>query len=170
MLIPQSHKPLCPCPRQQPPGFRSSPHIPPLFTQRRPQSRHLAGIFLNHLLWLNSSPIPCSITEVYSRTDEHERTQTVHKYEHMHGPASARVRARVHNPPTGTLVSERSLVRIQKGRQPPVDQQAERSNNLPQATCSSRPPWGNRDMMEKGRERERGDRSVKQWPGKKKKN
>lgn len=36
LLIPQSHKPLCPCPRQQPPGSHSSPHIPPLFTQRRP--------------------------------------------------------------------------------------------------------------------------------------
>lgn len=36
LLIPQSHKSLCPCPQQQPPGSHSSPHISPLFTQRRP--------------------------------------------------------------------------------------------------------------------------------------
>lgn len=74
LVNPQSHKPLCPCPRQQPLGSHSSPHISPLFTQRSPLTatdHHLAGIFLNHLLWLNSSPIPCSITEGYSRTDRH---------------------------------------------------------------------------------------------------
>lgn len=58
LLIPQSHKPLCPCPRQQPPGSHSSPHtfLPclPRGGYWRPHKRHLAGIFLNHLLWLNS--------------------------------------------------------------------------------------------------------------------
>lgn len=98
LLIPQSHKPLCPCPRQQPPGSHSSPHtfLPclPRGGYWWPQKRHLAGIFLNHLLWLNS----CSL--LYYRglqQDREAQTHTNrHKNGHMHRQAASHAYTPVH--------------------------------------------------------------------------
>lgn len=71
----------------------------------------------------------------------------MHENEHMHRLASTHVytpvlkRTRAQACATLTLMSRLSHVRTQTGRQPPAGQQAEHSNNLPQATCSSSPQW-----------------------------
>lgn len=81
-------------------------------------------------------------------TNTQKQALTHRKNEHMHRQASShaytpvpkRTCAHVHNTHINTQTLN-TYTHTQTGRQPPAGQQAEHSNNLPQATCSSSPQW-----------------------------
>lgn len=131
----------------------TSANVPSLFNQRKSLTAaeaHLAGGFLNHLLWLSSSPVLCSIRAGQTSTHTHTLNTNWHKTEHMQRQGCTHAFTLTFHMQTLTCIHTDTHT----GRQPPAGRQAERGSNLPQATCSSSPQWVEEELWWKGRVRQ----------------